>query len=208
MQTSCESKGLKGFWGFGGLINCAMNESTIIDANDTTVLAEPSVQVLDFGYNKKIEFLPVEVANSFPALKIYAANDCSIKTIAKVNFKDMQFLMELTLENNQIEIIRSDTFEDLISLQGIYLRELPFLGKILSGSNSSNFFHPENNKIKSMNGRLFGGLNKLKTVHLIRNKCIDEGFFDKYKLVTLSEVVTVKCGFIETNEDDLKFEKD
>lgn len=107
-----------------------MNQSTTIDANDTTVLAEPSVQMLDFGYNKKIAFLPVKVAISFPALKIYAANDCSIKTIAKVNFKDMQVLMELTLEKNQIEIIRSDTFEDLISLQGIYLRELIFVDKI------------------------------------------------------------------------------
>lgn len=48
-----------------------------------------------------------------------------------------------------------------------------------------------------MNGKTFEGLNNLKLVTLSGNKCIEEDFDDRYKIATLTRVVSEKCKFTE-----------
>lgn len=55
-----------------------------------------------------------------------------------------------------------------------------------------------------MNGRLFNGLNQLRNVYLTGNQCIDQNFEGENQVSTISQVVNEKCGFAETNEEDLK----
>lgn len=98
-----------------------MTISTRIASNDTTISADAEIGELVFSKNKNISLLPVDVAISFPELELYSASKCFIKTIARIHFKGLRALTILDLQNNQIEMIRSDTFEDLISLKEIQL---------------------------------------------------------------------------------------
>lgn len=82
-----------------------------------------SIQFISFVFNKKILFLPIRVAENFPNLLIYHATFCSIKTVQKVNFKDLSRLRWLFLDGNQLETIASDTFEDLTSLFRLEMSE-------------------------------------------------------------------------------------
>lgn len=53
-----------------------------------------------------------------------------------------------------------------------------------------------------MNGQIFASLNELSTVYLSGNDCIDNDFNDRNKLAKISQIVTAKCGFTESNEND------
>lgn len=120
-QISCEKKTFESWGDIGSQKTCWMKKSTKIDSSDFKIVADASVGALFFNNNKKISFLPVEVGTSFPSLKLFASKYCSIKTIAKAHFKGLKALQSLNLENNQIETIGSDTFEDLTSLKELYL---------------------------------------------------------------------------------------
>lgn len=98
-----------------------MTISTRIATNDTTIVEDAEIGALVFSNNENILLLPVQLAISFPELEFYFASKCSIKTIAKINFKGLRAVTLLDLKDNQIEMISSDTFEDLTSLQEIQL---------------------------------------------------------------------------------------
>lgn len=76
--------------------------------------------------NKKIHYLPEKVAETFPNLLIYYAQGCSLKEVSKVNFENLIKLRMLILNWNRIEMICSDTFEDLKSLEHLELCEEVF----------------------------------------------------------------------------------
>lgn len=128
-QLPCESVGLDD-WSLSKFKTCRMRDSTIIDAPDFTIFTprEETVEALNFNYNKKISFLPLETANKFPNLRGYAAYECSIKVVKKENFQNLNKLQQIDLSFNQIETIFSDTFGGLISLEVLFLRK--FLIKI------------------------------------------------------------------------------
>lgn len=130
------------FWDFiGYLKTCRMwGASRAINSTGFKILPKnEAVGAVNFNTNEKIEFLPVDVHESFPNLKVYAASmnkfmfwklqasdrffldQCSFLTISKENFESLTQLRVLNLELNQIEKISSDTFEDLISLQYLNL---------------------------------------------------------------------------------------
>lgn len=56
------------------------------------------------------------------------------------------------------------------------------------------------NRIKSLNGKLFERVFALQTVDLQKNQCIDQVFYDNRTLQTLKQVVTEKCGFDESGK--------
>lgn len=122
-QLACESKQIEPLWGLTSKNACRMQNSTVIDTDNVKVLADSTVQVLTFEGNPKISFLPIEVGLSFPHLLTYSAWNCSISAIAKVHFKGLSMLEDLYLDGNQIKTIRSDTFEELLSLQYLHLRK-------------------------------------------------------------------------------------
>ena len=99
-----------------------MQISTIINATDVEVSArDESINVLNFNYNKKIFYLPIKVSEKFPSLEVYYAFSCSLTTISKANFAGLSRLRVLDLSVNQIEKLRSDTFEGLETMDTLYL---------------------------------------------------------------------------------------
>lgn len=72
-------------------------------------------------YNKHIFYLPTNLDESFPDLIEIKAFSCNVKSIHKKNFKNLRKLKGLYLNNNQIEKISTNTFEDLQSLERLFL---------------------------------------------------------------------------------------
>lgn len=108
------------------LKTCYMNDTTTINSTGYSISSDldTDVEVLTFDNNNKIHFLPENLAEKFANLLIYRARYCSIKLIMKSNFKGLTKLKELRLDYNSIELIPNNTFEDLISLDTLSLREL------------------------------------------------------------------------------------
>lgn len=86
-----------------------------INNNDDTITE------LNIEWNRKILFLPVEVADSFPNLKMYSVRQCAIKKITRENFANLRKLLWLYFFSIPIETIYDDTFEDLVMLEGLGL---------------------------------------------------------------------------------------
>lgn len=103
-------------------IICEMRESTSIESADVRISNyDEIVTWLTLSINKKIHYLPVKVAESFPNLVEYWAHNSAIKKISKMNFESLTQLKVLLLQGNEIQEIPSDTFEDLTSLKTLYL---------------------------------------------------------------------------------------
>lgn len=118
-STACDAK--------RGMAKCCELEvGTHIDEPDYTFVNDTNyvtVEVLIITHQQNVEFLPVSIHEKFPNLKLYHVVKTPVPKISKKNFEKMFKLQELKLDRNQIEIIKSDTFEDLISLQKItYVR--------------------------------------------------------------------------------------
>lgn len=126
MRIACESVRSEKYFYLDRQKTCSI-PNTAINSDDTTVAKAGSVTAISFNGNKKVKFLPVEVAFTFPNLVYYSALNCSIKVILKKHFKDLKKLKILILSENQIEIIRKDVFEDLRLLEFIDLGRKSFL---------------------------------------------------------------------------------
>lgn len=106
---------------------CELDHGAYIDSPDNSFIADTnyaSLEVLYVRYQRSIDFLPVLVHESFPLLKFYFVINTSVQKICKKNFEEMSKLVQLYLLGNQIEVIKSDTFDDLISLRRIYISKL------------------------------------------------------------------------------------
>lgn len=85
-----------------------------------------SVGAIFMAFNKKIRFLPENPAEVFPSIEAYDAGTCAIQALSKNNFKALSKMERIFLDNNEIETIDNDTFEDLFLLQFLYLRKYFF----------------------------------------------------------------------------------
>lgn len=112
---------------------CYMDTVTRIEVPESFALLsrDESIQGLNFHLNQKIYYLPIHVHENLPNLIVYNAEGCSITTIVKANFEKLISLRVLSLNDNNIELISSDTFQDLNSIEWIILRKINTL--------SSNF---------------------------------------------------------------------
>lgn len=97
---------------------CFLNNATSIDTTNSSFsgVRDDSVREINLAHNKKINFLPIRVNDKYPELRSYDAANCSVKTIAKLNFERMVNLKYLKLSSNEIETLDSDTFEDLANI--------------------------------------------------------------------------------------------
>lgn len=124
-EVSCETIEGK-IWNdeLGTLKTCQMKKETAIDRPGTRIsMKDLTVLGINFRSNKKINFLPIEIGDSFSHLVGYFAYNCSITRIVKINFKGLSELKLLSLSFNQIKKISSDTFDDLTDLEVLFLRE-------------------------------------------------------------------------------------
>lgn len=112
-------------WSFGEC--CELELGTTIDAFDYTFAKDTKytkVLGLVIKHQQNVEFLPIMLNKRFPNLKKYWVGKTPVRKISKQNFEKLFKLEELTLYQNKIEAIKSDTFEDLISLKRIMISKL------------------------------------------------------------------------------------
>lgn len=102
-----------------GKKTCVLYDTTAIDSigYHITTPRDEEVVVTDYDSNDKIEYLAENVDEKFPNLKIIFASSCSIKSISKKNFRNLNKLDRLVLYGNQIARVDDDTFNDLTSLE-------------------------------------------------------------------------------------------
>lgn len=114
-QISCEK--LEGSAGISGK-RCFMNSTTTISSADVTLadLQNADVNGLMFEFNKKIEFLPVDVYKNFPNLTVLAAKNCSLREISARNFENLVYLTFVDLQANHIKSIPNYCFDGLAKL--------------------------------------------------------------------------------------------
>lgn len=118
-QISCEKVAQPG----GDNKSCKIEDSTVIESAQVSISSQrdETVTSIELNGNKNIQFLPSRVDTNFPNLEFYIANDCSISTISKDNFQNLSQLKVLFLQQNQIEEIPLNAFDDLGNLVGLNL---------------------------------------------------------------------------------------
>lgn len=123
-EVSCE-KVKQRHWGWvisDQILTCFMDDETRIISDDFTIdLAHTDIVGLLLEHNQNILYLPINIHEAFPNLIGLTAYDCHVNAISNKNFKNLGSLKELHLSNNYIEKIFSNTFEDLYSLEVVFL---------------------------------------------------------------------------------------
>lgn len=118
----CESMGAENWTHAGRQKTCYIKFTTWINSTGCSISStRESTTGLSFWGSKKIYFLPVKVAESFPNLLVYGANACSVRTISKENFKNLNKMIRLDIGHNFIETVPTDTFEDCIALEWLQM---------------------------------------------------------------------------------------
>jgi hypothetical protein len=103
---------------------CFMKSKTVINSEGFEIAPkDETMKGLWMQNNKKIEFLPENVSDTYPNLVGYNAPKNSITQITPKNFKGLVKLEILYLQYNQIETIPVETFKDLSSMKYLYLGE-------------------------------------------------------------------------------------
>lgn len=102
---------------------CFLMNQTVINSPGFVLISptDENVVAVKFAYNKNIKYLPQSVHEAFPALTIYDAAACAIKSISNVNFANLGKLTTIFLDGNLIESIENGTFEGLNSLKRIFI---------------------------------------------------------------------------------------
>lgn len=144
-ELTCNTTGIGG-WNLGLLKTCSIK--TAIDSDGFTFSSvHEELLGLWLGVNEKTVFLPIKVNENFPNLIAYAATECSIKTIERKNFEKLNKLKVVRLEINQIEKISSDTFEDLLSLEYLYLCKFLIRFVMIEDSPGPSFFRQQQDQV-------------------------------------------------------------
>jgi Leucine-rich repeat (LRR) protein len=125
-QGACESIEICcSFINLANLKTCRMDRSTSIASTGFTLSSErdETVTGIYFTNSQNIFELPEKVFEKFPNLLGFAAQSCQLRFIREGNLKGLSKLRELNLHNNKIESITVDAFQDLVSLEKIFLRK-------------------------------------------------------------------------------------
>ena len=157
----------------------------------------PRVKALNFVDNKEVQFLPQNMAQTFPNLVAISGFNSSVEAIPRETFKDlrkvkylnlaktnlreidpdtfidMAELEELDLSDNKIDSFDESTFKNLPSLTTLYLggnnlKKLP--AGILNNLPNLRNISLENNKFESIDPELFKNNKNLENVWLNGNK--------------------------------------
>jgi len=158
-----------------------MTEKTVIDSTGFLFKSteDEEVKAISYWGNKKIQFLPEMIGETFPNMNALVARDCSIRAISKKNFEKLSKLVILDLDKNQIERIESDTFEGLMALEHLAISV---------------------NKIKYVNSRAFAVLPNLKKIWIQINPCIYDNANTPSSIAKMFQNVDAKCGFCELSK--------
>jgi hypothetical protein len=107
---------------YGTLMSCYLKQPVInLPSFRISMPQNHIVKGMSFWMNRNVFYLPESSREIFVNLEQYYAGFCSIKEISIRNFRGLMKVRGLWLHENQIEMIRSDTFEDMKSLEFLNL---------------------------------------------------------------------------------------
>lgn len=182
--------------------------------SDKSVSTE-SVYMLSSRGANKMTFIPTGMGSTFSGLHNISLSMCSITSIKRENFANMDQLIYLQITGNEIESIAENSFVDLLNLEflslcGNHIKTLPEnliakqvkLDYFRADANQfevlpAKFFDncPEISKVFMRSGRLtsikvdFTKLSKLTMVDFTLNPCTNQTF-DVYKNTQIGEFQT------------------
>ena len=133
------------------LITCDLKNQSINDPETFIKLTpySPYIQGLKIEDDKQANYLPENIAESFPNLIQLSAKNSSLMTISKNDLNKLKKLRTLDLSENEIKTIEPEAFSDLVSLEELDL---------------------SNNQIEIINDNDVSSLTKLKSLDLNGNK--------------------------------------
>lgn len=93
-------------------ITCFMNFLTKKPATRFSLAKHQQTKGLRFQANKNVTKLPENLSFVFSGLTFFNAESCAVQTLTNKNFKNLTNLRKIWLNNNEIESIDSDVFQD------------------------------------------------------------------------------------------------
>lgn len=189
-ELTCLYRTQTDWWAINNVYFCDMKND--LNGETNTVITEvkgdqlagySNADVIGFrAYKKKLHYFPQGLDKYFDADKIQfiAIWSTGLKKIQQTDLSPFKNVRILSLWDNDFEVIEHNLlkFNPRIEYIG--------LGK---------------NKIKFVDGNVFGHLNNLHTLHIDGNVCVsDAAVSDKEKLLDLLKEIEEKCD-VETGSD-------
>jgi Leucine-rich repeat (LRR) protein len=125
---------------------------TTINHEFRSIAAKENVTILIFS-SQTVKFFPKGINKFFPNINRLDVDNCQLKKINKTDLEVFPELRELTLADNNIEVLEDDLFSENRELYYIWL---------------------SNNKIKFVGENTFASLKHLETLYLEHNLCISD----------------------------------
>jgi maleate cis-trans isomerase len=121
--VTCEKIAKNNLWEKGERKTGFMDLTTEITAEGFTIagLKDEDLKTLTFATNKKIMYLPDSPVEVYPNLELYGVGHCSVLKISCKNFRGLKKLKFLDLNKNNIEVVSSNTFKGLKSLEIVWM---------------------------------------------------------------------------------------
>lgn len=177
---------------FDGGFQTIRTSTFYCEFNDTIAITTPttlsnsvneSVTELVMKKNKNIEYMPQGVGVVFPNLEYIDAYGCSVTSLTKLNFKGLTKLINIDLEENRVEKIDANSFEDTVNLSNVYLdyNELSDLpSNVFEKLVHLNVLYLKSNQLINLDAVLFNNNKKLALLHLTNNKLqtLPDGIFN------------------------------
>lgn len=118
---SCEKIEIKE-WNIHGTFKTCFMRETINESDNFLITSDRDETIEGFNAGGKGK-LEQNIGDKFPNLVVLDADSCSIKNITKENFRGLNKLRQLRLDNNEIETIDDDTFGFIPAVEYILLSE-------------------------------------------------------------------------------------
>lgn len=169
---------------------CELSKDTAIADPNTKFsnTKNDDVTFIEFQNIKLIEYLPVDIYETFPNLAVFRGDRCAIKSVSYQNFRGLNNLSQLSLNGNDLETLEENIFDDLTSLSFLYLdsNKISSLApKLFSKNSNLDFLHMNHNLLTKLHADSFHNNEKLALLHISDNKIqfLEPGVFDSLTLM-------------------------
>lgn len=125
-------------------------------------------------------YIPSGLADHFINLKVLVIAFTGLKTLRQSDFKPLQKLENIYLDNNELESIEGDIF---------------------AFNPNIRFINLESNKIKSVANNVFDPLARLQQLNFSRNICYSGKAESQAEVEELKEKIYEKCAPVDETDD-------
>lgn len=160
---------------------------------------------LSINYNRNVEYLPLNMAATFPNLYMFQVHTCSVKRI-EGHFKGLRELYGIHVIDNKLEYIANDAFIDNTKLYQIHLHinRLKHLGsELFKPLYGLKKLYLQSNLIATIEPDTLDGLTGLIDLNLEDNVCINKRYSSD-NLSLLKADLEKKCTIVEKPQEPSK----